>query len=76
MTGFAVFLRRFGHTICAAVLTLLVTSRGLTNLPLSHDEYYTLYVMNEGLLSQIGDLPLLPYYGLQWVSNPGGLVDL
>ena len=64
--------RRYGHLVTAGLLTLLVSGRGLTNLPLSHDEYYTLYVMNEGLLSQSRDLPLLPYYGLQWLATLGG----
>ena len=72
MTEVVVQFRRFGHVISAAVLTLLVAGRGLTTLPLSHDEYYTLYVMNEGLGSQLRDLPLLPYYSRQWISTLGG----
>jgi len=72
MAGVVCRLKRFGHLIFSAAIALLVTSRGLTALPLSHDEYYTLYVMNRGLGSQIRDLPLLPYYSLQWVSTLGG----
>lgn len=72
MTEMVIQVRRFGHVISAAALTLLAVGRGVTALPLSHDEYYTLYVMERGLGSQIGDLPLLPFYTLEWIATFGG----
>ena len=50
------------------VLSFPLVFRGISARPLSHDEFYTLHAINEGLDQHYWELPLIPYYWLmqQW----------
>jgi mannosyltransferase len=61
-----------GYLVFAAVLSLAFSLRGITTLPLSHDEFYTLHALTQGLATHVWEAPLLPYYGLMWLWSVDG----
>ena len=52
----------------------MLTARGITARPLSHDEFYTLQAVTQGLDQHTWEAPLLPYYGLLWLWTGGGVL--
>lgn len=63
-----------GHVLVAGALALAMSMRGITALPLSVDEFYSLHAVTQGLGAHTWELPLLPYYAMLWVWTFGGHV--
>lgn len=65
--------RRFrGWIVLPTLLSLVLSWRAVNVLPLSHDEFYTLHAITEGLVGHLWEAPLLPYYSLEWAATFGG----
>ena len=54
------------------LLSAFLSIRQVTNLPLSHDEFYTLDAVGSGLGTHLWEAPLVPYYAIVWASTLGG----
>ena len=67
--------RIHGHILLPTALSLALSLRAATNLPLSHDEFYTRHAIQEGLDLHLWEAPSLPYYVVQWIATGGGALD-
>jgi 4-amino-4-deoxy-L-arabinose transferase-like glycosyltransferase len=67
-----------GYWLIPTLLSIPLIFRGITSRPLSHDEFYTLHAINEGLDQHYWELPLIPYYWLmqQWTIQGTYTSDL
>ena len=54
------------------VLSLALNLRSLTSRPLSHDEFYSLHAITEGLNQHLWEAPWLPYYAVLDAWTLGG----
>jgi Dolichyl-phosphate-mannose-protein mannosyltransferase len=54
------------------VLSLALNLRSLTSRPLSHDEFYSLHAITEGLSQHLWEAPWLPYYAVLDAWTLGG----
>ncbi len=64
-----------GYLVLPVLLSFFLSLRAAINLPLSHDEFYTLHAVQEGLDLHLWEAPLLPYYAVEWVATGGGALD-
>jgi len=55
------------------VLSFPLVFRGISARPLSHDEFYTLHAINEGLDQHYWEMPWIPYYWVMSQWTVGGL---
>lgn len=71
-------LKDSGYWLIPTLLSIPLIFRGMTARPLSHDEFYTLHAINEGLDQHYWELPLVPYYWLmqQWTIQGNYTSDL
>jgi uncharacterized membrane protein len=67
--------RIHGYILLPSALSFVLSLRAAINLPLSHDEFYTLHAVQEGLDLHLWEAPLLPYYAVEWVATGGGTLN-
>jgi len=60
------------YWVVSGFLTLAVSLRGITATPLSHDEFYSLNAVTEGIHEHLWEAPIIPYYAFLWLWTGGG----
>lgn len=60
------------YWVVSGFLALAVSLRGITATPLSHDEFYSLNAVTEGIDEHLWEAPWIPYYAFLWVWTGAG----